>query len=254
MQDLADAHSKNKDKQISIEGYTDPRFAGLPPLLLKAISESGYQKKLYELGTKHKLAIDTMAGLEDLTIQFMKGEIEPAQYEKELVASLGIKPDASKEIANDINTTILLPIRELMKKEEQKAVTTPDIPFPPYRPTINATLPKTQSGILATAGIEMIHDDYTQNDRSVPTTKNEDGVLTQAGISVIDEKRSLNEEHILPSPSNRNRALEGIEHPAKTMTSIHEEKLQKTTTSTPQTSDYSLPKIGGGDIYREPIG
>ena len=237
-----------------------PILTSLPVELQEAIKKSEYQKNLYTISTRHKLPVDKMAILEETTVRFMAGEMKPEEYEQKLLENIGGDKNYIKKIIEEVNNEVLLAIRNFMKGDTQNQ--SEDIPKPPYRPKElepeiklppkqSITLPKTQSGILATAGIEMMEENKPLTSNGEAISKKEDGVLSKSGIDVIDDNPRPT-PHILPSDMTRKSTLEGVEHPPKTIKNSILEKLKNPTINTQSTTNYSIPKMTG-DQYREPI-
>lgn len=248
----------------------DPRFANIPQEVQSAIAQSDYQKKLYEIGTRNKLQVNKMAALEDTTVKFIIGKISSSQYESELALTTDLPAGTVRQIATEVNTEILSKIRELMKKSEVVAPSAEDeVPLPPYaqknspQPVFTPpTTPKTEAGIYANSGIEIMTEDknVTQKPDERTLTKNEDVTLEKSDITIVEDTPIKKEEHILPTTQTQKSVLDGIEHPDDIATSIIGDKLRGSTKSINMTTDYSLPKIGGGgapkpahDPYHEVI-
>lgn len=260
--DLVKTHTEN----IELEKQSNPLdvhpvLTSLPIELQEAIKKSEYQKNLYAISTRHKLPVDKMAILEETTVRFMAGEMKPEEYEQKLLENIGGDKNDIKKIVEEVNNEVLLVIRNFLKGSDVE-VNTENIPKPPYRPkelelekkpisTIQAPLPKTQSGILATAGIEMMEESKPLTGNSEAISKKEDGVLSKSGIDVIDDNPRPT-PHILPSDMTRKSTLEGVEHPPKITKNSVLEKLENPTVNTQSTTNYSIPKMTG-DQYREPI-
>ncbi len=118
----------------------DPRLALLPQNVQQAIANSGYQKKLYEIGSVHKLQISQMAALEDVTVKFLSGAISPTRYESDVALATELPAATIKDIAKEINDTILVSIRQNMQQQESAAASggldsDDEVPIPPYAPT-----------------------------------------------------------------------------------------------------------------------
>lgn len=261
--DLAVAHEKNitlgkESNPLNIH----PILTTLPAEIQEAIQKSNYKENLYTISVRHKLPINKMAILEDATVRFMAGQMAATEYEQKLLTDIGGDRNDIKKIVDEVNSEVLLVIRKFMKGEPAAPeVRIETIPKPPYKKessenkndytsTINS-LPKTQSGILANAGIEMMEEENTNTKDGENISKKEGGVLSESGINVIDDIPRPS-SHVFASNMTRKNTLDGIENPTRTNPNIAMEKLQNPTTSTQSTTNYSIPRMSG-DQYREPI-
>lgn len=153
--ELEDTFIKNinelAEEQYGGEKKLDERFSSLPKEVQDAISNSDYQSKLYSIAQNHKLSIEQMGVLEEITTKVMLNIIHPDQYEKTLSEKLGTSVEEAGNIANEVNEGILKTIREVLKmsfnKQESGKTETPtrnvaneDIPLPPYKVITNDQL------------------------------------------------------------------------------------------------------------------
>lgn len=128
----------------------DERFSSLPKEVQDAISGSNYQSELYKIAEGHKLNVEQMGLLEEITTKVMLNTIHPDQYEVELKNKINLPSETVGEIVNEVNENVLKTIRELLKqnwengkvakneefevKNEGKENTMKDeIPLPPYK-------------------------------------------------------------------------------------------------------------------------
>ena len=136
MQNVEDVNSIGEDEEEDL----DPRLSSLPQNVQEAIINSGYQKKLYEIGAKHKLQVSQMAALEEVTVKFISGAVSPTKYESDVALATELPATAVKEIAQEVNDTILVSIRENMQEIEKSKtqsdadIEASEVPIPPYAP------------------------------------------------------------------------------------------------------------------------
>jgi hypothetical protein len=211
--DLEQAYEGNLkivEQESKIENL-DPRFDTLPKELQEAIALSDWQKKLYEVAAKYKLSIAQMAKLEEATIRFMNGKISPSQYENSLTVDVELDSGKARELATDINGSIMLTIRNSMKNTGAETLKTEDaVPVPPY----------------ATTKISNIS-------QSNPADKTD--LYKQEGIEILDEE---------------NRSTESVPMPSQTKESgidLIKQKLEGITATKTAVSDHTLPKISTND-------
>ncbi len=103
-----------------IEETLDQRFDKLPEEVKKAVVESGYHDKLYAIGEKNNLNVIQMGKLEETATNVVIGNIHPDKFEEKLKEKLGTSGELTKNIAGEINTRILAPIREKMEVAYEK--------------------------------------------------------------------------------------------------------------------------------------
>jgi hypothetical protein len=231
-----------KDLSIAHEEYnegarqkTDTNTEQLPlsEATKQALEESNYGAKLARIGQEQVISLGDMKKIEDATILYLKGGMQSNTFEQTIADIL--PPEKARLVLLSINDMILAPMRTYIQTR-----TTPSIPVPPY---------KTQSSVLATAGIEMVESiDKDTQERGFEGDK---GSFSESGISVVEKKEQEDTEHLYASNAVRKNVLEGIENPQKTR-SLAQEKMESITTTTKKDSDYSIPKMTP-DAYREPI-
>lgn len=190
----------------------DPTFSGFPEKVQEAIANSGWKEKLYGIANKYKLTVSQMGILEEVTIQVMRNEIHPNEYEGELSSRITIPKEDISNIVKDVNTDILISIRELLKGNvsENKQIKnlsekTEEVPLPPY-----------------------------------------------AKIITNDKLLINNEEKMPESYKPTEIPIENINIPVNIPKNIVEEKLKGATISNHSTSDYSTPKISTPETEGKP--
>ncbi len=123
-----------------VESNLDQRFASLSTDIQRAIKNSGYANKLYAVAQKHKLTVDQMGKLEEVTVNIMLGATSPDKFADEIKSRLSVDETESRTIVNEVNDTVLKDIRREMMgvfvKPEEKAYI-PKI----VRPAENETKP-----------------------------------------------------------------------------------------------------------------
>ncbi len=199
----------------------------------QALKESDYGAKLARIGQEQVVSLADMKKIEDATILYLKGTM-PSHIFEQTIADI-LPPEKARLVLRSINDMILAPMRTYIQTH-----TTPSIPVPPY---------KTQSSVLATAGIEMVESIDT--DTSQVGFDNNKGSFSESGIAVVEKKEQEDTEHLYASNAVRKNVLDGIENPQKPR-SLAQEKMEGIITTTKKDSDYSIPKMTP-DAYREPI-
>lgn len=163
--------------------YEEGYFAKLPKEVQAAIRESNYRTKLYQIAVGKDMSIEQMQVLEELTNKVLLNVIHPDKYEEELTSKLGLKPDIVSDVVSSVNEDILKNIRDILRShwEENRGLKINDddeVPLPPYAiakpqapktfttviPKSAEIVPKTESGIYKSAGIEMMKDEPEKED------------------------------------------------------------------------------------------
>lgn len=111
----------------------DPRFLNMPKDVEEAIALSNWKENLYKIAQKHKLTVEQMGVLEEVTIKVIKNEIHPDKYEEELASKITIAKEDISNLVKDVNEEILKKIRESMRNQKNEE----EIPLPPYAKLIN---------------------------------------------------------------------------------------------------------------------
>lgn len=133
------------------EQEIEKRLAELPQAIREAILSNDIGGHVREIGANHKLHVDQLAILEDLTVMTMLGFVAPGDFQNELKVQLGLDDEGSKTLAADINTEIFTVVRESLKHPAPATaaaavapasvkISTPSSPVPPPAPA--ATAPK----------------------------------------------------------------------------------------------------------------
>src|SRR4051812_21420123 len=95
-----------------VQAQVEERLAQLPSNVREAIVDSGFEEKVRTIGQKQNLHVDQIGLLGDETTLVMLGFVKPDAFQGQLVEQLRLSPQQAQAIAGEINTTILLPIRE----------------------------------------------------------------------------------------------------------------------------------------------
>ncbi len=114
------------------------KLEALPPDVRKLVYSAEMESVLRQIGTKNQLHVDKIGLLESETVAVMIGISKAEDFVQNLSDSLNIDEIKSRAIANDVNSMLLLKIRESMKNLSQPArpavpvkITTSVAPPPP---------------------------------------------------------------------------------------------------------------------------
>ena len=218
----------------------DPRFISLPKEVQNAISHSNWKETLYEIASSHRLNIEQMVILEDITVKVISNSIHPDKYESELASKITIPTEDISSLVSDINEKILSKIRELLKVQSSESGGDDDIPLPPYS---NVEIKKDGE-----VKIESSPALGTYSSNFIVNIKKKEEVPEPVPSAPVAPKV---EEEDIPVPQKLN-----VENISK---NIMEEKLKGVTVSEHSVSDHSIPKIktpslsNPHDPYREVI-
>ncbi len=95
-------------------------FKDLPDEVQKVISSFKYDEALKGVHEKYKLHIDQASALEKELAKVIFGETKPQQLIPHVQQELHIPAEKAREIVFDVNTSILIPLQNLMKEEQTK--------------------------------------------------------------------------------------------------------------------------------------
>ncbi len=99
----------------TLEQMTE-RFERLPEGVKEVVHTFDYDHRLHLVSKKFNLHIDQLVGLENLCADVIFGDIEPHTLTSELQKNLRLDREKAIDIALEINSTILLPLREGIKE------------------------------------------------------------------------------------------------------------------------------------------
>lgn len=159
--ELNDAFNENNKEITEISQKIDERFEKLPENTKRAIEESNYQTKIYEIGKKYNLTISQIGILGESIINTMIGITHSDKFEESL-KDIQLSESKIKEIVSDVNTEIFKQIREeLIKSTETK-----------LEENIPSILDQKLSGTVQTQKTETEHSltNMTKNDTNEKTT------------------------------------------------------------------------------------
>lgn len=125
---------ERKNQNTTKPFVPDPSFINMPNVVQEAINKSNYKPTLYKIAGKYKLTVIQMGILEETTIKVMQNTLHPDEYGKELSSKITIPKEEMDNMIEEINTSILKKIVDLMKNQgdgEEKD----EIPLPPYQKT-----------------------------------------------------------------------------------------------------------------------
>lgn len=121
-----------------IEKQIEARLAELPEDVRNAVLSADLPAQLQEIGRRNNLHIDQIGKLQDETMLVMLGFFGLDQFDEQLTEQLGISPEAATALAQDVSTTIFVPIRESMKGliEGEKDAPTAPVAMPTAETTL----------------------------------------------------------------------------------------------------------------------
>ncbi len=95
------------------------RFALLPADIQEAIKLFDYDNRLQKVHKKHKLHIDQSVALEALLADIIFGDMKSIELTNTIEHDLRMERGTAAEIALEINSTIILPLREKIKEVQE---------------------------------------------------------------------------------------------------------------------------------------
>ncbi len=272
---LVSTHESNLafDPSIQFEDgqNLDPQFSSLPIEVQESIALSDYQKKIYALGQKYKLAINLLSGLERVTVSLIKGEISPDDYEQSVAKETNLPDDKIKELIDDVNNEIMKKIRMgvITKLEKVDVVDTNDeVPLPPYVKKEEVILssnikevPEKEiyhgHEIYAESGIEIIDENKEKN---ITDSIKKDTSILKSSIDMGNRKLVKKDEVVIKAngPSVEIKNKEDSWKYFDPTDNVINKKLGGSTASTNSIFDSSLTKTNTGapvvhDPYKEEL-
>lgn len=229
----------------------DQRFDTLPAEVREAISNSQYQKKLYDIALKYKLGIDAMGTLDEITTRVMLGAIPSDSYGAELSKNINTPKETLDALVADVNEMVFKNIRlSLINKTKESDIDKIEAnpaPIPPYKrgvPSIPNNLPileniKANEKVMESSGVEILEDKAPEKPEKDKMTIREDSIMVKSGVSVMEDKAPQKEIHMLPNTETQKSMLSGIENPTPTK-NIMDLKLNGSVTQNTTTSVHTI--------------
>ena len=175
-------------------------FEKLPEDVRAAITSVGVANLLHEIGEKYRLHLDKIDELFDETTLVMLGLTHPDKYLSRLKERLEIPEDMARDLAEEINNQIFLPIRESLKKihdvKEGEDVGIDLRPTAVENPP--AAITSEDRKIFAESGIEI--GKTTNNNQQITSTGSEEIPGKEKILEAIENpKKAAQEEALLPA-------------------------------------------------------
>jgi hypothetical protein len=254
---LQSLEAEEKEAEVS----SDPKFASLPAELQSAIAQSDYQKKLYEIATSYKLQVENMGKLEDLTVRFITGAMSPSQYENSLALELDLEAGKARELATQVNSSILQNIRDTMKamdtrkaeamESQKNTVDSDSAPLPPYAlPKVEPVKATTPKATEVPVRIDVDNISMPKPAETVVVSESHAQIYRDAGIEILDDTA----EPSTPARVNAGKKVEAVDT-MKLIDSFHEE-LKNITQAKAQATEEAIipaPQKSGLEIAKEKL-
>ncbi len=103
-----------EDKKI--EEIVKKQWQKMPVEIQNALSVSGWENKIIELGKRHGLRVDQLGMFQQETLLVLLGLVHPDQYIHELQTRLNVVAPKAEALANDADKEIFSGIREKLKE------------------------------------------------------------------------------------------------------------------------------------------
>ena len=117
----------------------EERLAQLPEDIQNAILSSDFDQKMQAIGRAHNLHIDQAQQLGSETLLVMLGVSPITGFPDEVVRQVHVTREEADKIIADINTQILAPIRESMRRTYEEAASMP-APAPKNPPAMQKSV------------------------------------------------------------------------------------------------------------------
>lgn len=105
-------------EELEIETKLDEKFNTLPENIQSTLLKSNYYNNLYLVAQEAKLTVSQMSALEECVTNVVVGKAEGAGLAAAIQKSAGLDPEASTQLANNINEKVLREIRKNMMAEK----------------------------------------------------------------------------------------------------------------------------------------
>lgn len=92
------------------------RFSQLPKVVQEAITSADVEKHLRSLATEQKLHVDQWDLLENEVMLTLLGFQRPEDLEGNIQKEVGLTPETSRALAENINTIVFEPIRQELER------------------------------------------------------------------------------------------------------------------------------------------
>ena len=102
---------------VDIKAKISDRMKTLPAYLQEAINDSGWEKKIFNIGKKYNLHIDDLDYLEVELAGSLVGVSDQFSFAESLKKTLGLSDEIVDNIIKDINEQIFNGIREKIKED-----------------------------------------------------------------------------------------------------------------------------------------
>ncbi len=113
------------------EDYTqqiEARLAELPEDVQRAILSNDWEQKVAGIAKAHNLHIDQTEKLGSETLLLMLGFTEPQDFASNVVSEVSVSKEEADKMAAEINTQVMLSIRESLKNGPPSAPAAPNPP------------------------------------------------------------------------------------------------------------------------------
>jgi hypothetical protein len=226
----------------------------LPTDIQKAIDNADVYTALKKIGDEYGLMIDQLGTLDRITRQVLIGKVRSSQYISLVAKELEISNQTAEKIAVDVNTQIFAPLRESLRKMQEKAETEPvenAATNAPVQSSIKGASPQTPPP--PTAPIEKVGQFTIVKQGASSSPQYNDHTLSKetvlADLENIKQLRPENAEnfveHLISGPVKSDPQVEGVKIPKQVVAPPNIPTGE--TPPTPQAKKYS------DDPYREEV-
>jgi hypothetical protein len=131
----------------------EERLAQLPEDVRNAVLSVEWEGKVQAIGQKHRLHIDQVGALGDLTLMTMIGMVNLSDYPSQMAQQLNIPASDAEAITKEVGDEVFMPIRESLKKLSSPTNPAKPAPSTPVAltPVLINTIPSTPTPKVTSA-------------------------------------------------------------------------------------------------------
>lgn len=101
--------------ETNTEQLIKNHLAALPEPVKKAIGSFDWARVVFDIGRKYNMHVNSIGDLQTEVMLVVLGLVTPAEFEKELTGRIETDSEKAGKIADEVNTSVFIRIRDFMK-------------------------------------------------------------------------------------------------------------------------------------------